>query len=93
MGKSRRHEGIKTTTITFTDSDIVQRWMVTTEGCPLCAKIKRDLKKEFKSGEIKATDVGDEKGFEIVTQLGLDETPVFVVELVEGFPVKYIIDE
>ena len=67
--------------------------MVTTEGCPLCAKIKRDLKKEFKSGEIKATDVGDEKGFEIVTQLGLDETPVFVVELVEGFPVKYIIDE
>ena len=43
---------------------------MTTEGCPLCAKIKRDLKKEFKTGKIKATDVGDEKGFEIVTQSG-----------------------
>ena len=41
----------------------------------MCAKIKRDLKKEFKTGKIKATDVGDEKGFEIVTQLGLQENP------------------
>jgi hypothetical protein len=83
----------KTTTITFRESDIAQRWLLTSEGCPTCAQLKRDLKKEIKSGEIKVTDVGDDKGFEMVQELNLTEAPMFIVELKPGFPVKYIIDE
>jgi len=55
--------------------------------------LKRDLKKEIKSGEIKVTDVGDDKGFEMVKELNLTEAPMFIVELKAGFPVKYLIDE
>ena len=62
-----------------------------------CAQIKKDMKKEFASGVIKATDVGDEKGFEILTTLGLAEAPVFIIELTkeatERTGVKYIVDE
>jgi hypothetical protein len=84
-----------TTIVTFKKSDILQRWLVTTENCPTCAEIKRDFKKEFKSGELKATDVGDEKGFEIITKLGIEEVPIFIVELKPGHPsgVQYIVDE
>lgn len=68
---------------------------MTTEGCPTCAEIKKDFKQEFKSGKIKAVDVGSDKGFEIVAGLGLSEVPVFVVELKPGHSsgVKYLIDE
>jgi hypothetical protein len=57
--------------------------------------LKKDFKKEIKSGKMKVTDVGDDKGFDIVTALGLDEVPVFIVELKPGHPsgVKYIVDE
>ena len=51
------------------------------------------MKKEFASGVIKATDVGDPKGFEILTTLGIAEAPMFIIELKPGFPVKYVIDE
>jgi hypothetical protein len=89
------NESKNTTIISFKESDILQRWLVTTEGCPTCAEAKRDFKKEFKSGKIKPIDVGEDKGFEIITELGLTEVPVFVVELKPGHPsgVKFIVDE
>jgi hypothetical protein len=57
--------------------------------------LKKDFKKEIKAGKIKVTDVGDDKGFDIVTVLGLDEVPVFIVELNPGHSsgIKYLIDE
>ena len=81
--------------ISFKASDIVQRWVVTTEGCPTCEEIKQDYKKDFKSGKLKTTDVGDDKGFDIITQLGIDEVPVFIVELRADHPsgIKYVVDE
>jgi predicted DCC family thiol-disulfide oxidoreductase YuxK len=81
--------------VTFKESDILQRWVVTTDGCPTCSEIKKDFKKEIKAGTLKFTDVGDDKGFEIVTALGIDEVPVFIVELKHGHPsgIKYILDE
>ena len=42
---------------------------------------------------IKCTDVGDEKGFEMIQALGIDAVPIFIVELNDGFPVRYLIDE
>jgi hypothetical protein len=42
---------------------------------------------------MKVTDVGDEKGFEMISELGINSTPSFVVELRDGFPVKYLLDE
>jgi hypothetical protein len=93
--KGAKPQKSKATVISFKESDIVQRWLVTTEGCPTCEEIKRDFKKDFKSGKIKATDVGDDKGFEIITDLGIDEVPLFIVELRADHPsgIKYIIDE
>ena len=84
-----------TTIITFKKSDIVQRWLVTTQGCPTCEEIKRDFKKEFRTGVLKATDVGDTTGFEIITALGIEEVPVFIVELRPDHPsgVRYLLDE
>jgi hypothetical protein len=55
--------------------------------------LKRGLKKEIKAGVIKLTDVGDEKGFEIIAELGINEVPIFIVELNDGFPIRYVIDE
>jgi len=57
--------------------------------------LKSDLKKEIKAGTVKCTDVGDEKGFEIVKELGIDAVPVFIVELNDGVVegIKYLIDE
>jgi hypothetical protein len=55
------------------------------------------MKKEFAAGIIKATDVGDEKGFEILTTLGIAEAPVFIIELTPEatarLGIRYIIDE
>ena len=55
------------------------------------------MRAEFKSGKIKYIDVGDEKGFEILTTLGLAEAPVFIIELnpeaEKRTGVKYLIDE
>jgi hypothetical protein len=46
---------------------------------------------------MKATDVGDDKGFEMLTALGIQEAPMFIVELTPEASsrtgVKYIIDE
>ncbi len=81
------------TLISFKEKDIKQRWLITSDGCPTCAQLKRDLKKEIKEGVIKLTDVGDEKGFEIIAELGINEVPIFIVELNDGFPVRYLIDE
>ena len=67
--------------------------MISTEGCPTCDQLKRDLRKEIKKGMIKCTDVGDEKGFEMIQALGIDAVPIFIVELNDGFPVRYLIDE
>jgi hypothetical protein len=94
-GKQQGEGKSKTTVISFKESDIVQRWLVTTEGCPTCEEIKKDFKKDFKSGKIKATDVGDDKGFEIITDLGIDEVPIFIVELRSDHPsgIKYVVDE
>ena len=85
----------KTTVVSFRESDIAQRWIVTTEGCPTCEELKKEYKKDIKSGKLKTTDVGDDKGFEIITELGIDEVPIFIVELVPDHSsgVKYIIDE
>ena len=57
--------------------------------------VQPQFKKEIKAGTLKFTDVGDDKGFEIVTALGIDEVPVFIVELKHGHPsgIKYILDE
>jgi len=55
--------------------------------------LKHNLRKEIKKGIVKLTDVGDEKGFEIISELGIDAVPIFITELREGFPVRYIIDE
>ena len=84
-----------TTIISFKESDIAQRWLITTDGCPTCEEIKSDFKKEFKSGKIKSTDVGDDKGFEIITALGINEVPIFIIELKPGHPsgILYIVDE
>ena len=81
------------TLISFKEKDIKQRWLITSEGCPTCEQLKRDLKKEIKEGVIKLTDVGDEKGFEIIAELGINEVPIFIVELNDGFPIRYVIDE
>lgn len=81
------------TLISFREKDIKQRWLISTEGCPTCEQLKRDLRKAIKEGIIKCTDVGDETGFEIIQALGIDEVPIFIVELNDGFPVKYLIDE
>lgn len=55
------------------------------------------MKKEFASGVIRATDVGDEKGFSILTELGISEAPMFIIELTDEAEartgVRYIIDE
>jgi hypothetical protein len=53
------------------------------------------MRAEFKSGKIRYTDVGDDKGFEILTTLGITEAPMFIVELKPGHPsgIRYIIDE
>jgi hypothetical protein len=81
------------TLISFKEKDIKQRWLITSEGCPTCEELKRGLKKEIKAGVIKLTDVGDEKGFEIIAELGINEVPIFIVELNDGFPIRYVIDE
>ena len=69
--------------------------MITSEGCPTCEQLKHDLKKDIKSGMIKVTDVGDDKGFEMIQALSIDATPVFIIELNEGVVegVQYLIDE
>jgi hypothetical protein len=81
------------TLISFKEKDIKQRWLITSDGCPSGAQLKRDFKKEIKSGKIKLTDVGDDKGFEIISELGIDSVPIFIVELNDGFPIRYLIDE
>jgi len=83
------------TLISFKEKDIKQRWLITSDGCPSCEQLKHDLKKEIKNGTIKLTDVGDEKGFEIISELGIDSVPIFIVELNDGVAkgVKYLIDE
>ena len=73
--QSQKPAGSKTNIISFKESDILQRWLITAQGCPVCAQIKKDMKKEFAAGIIKATDVGDDKGFEILTTLGIAEAP------------------
>ena len=90
--RARKHDK-KVTLISFKEKDIKQRWMITSEGCPTCEQLKHDLKKDIKSGMIKVTDVGDDKGFEMIQALSIDATPVFIIELNDGFPVKYLIDE
>ena len=84
-----------TISISFKESDIVQRYLISSEGCPSCSQIHKDLKKEFKSGKIIDLDVGSEQGFEILTTLGIDGVPAFIVELdPDKFKgVKYILDE
>ena len=91
----RKKENKNTSLISFRESDIAQRYLISSEGCPSCAQIHRDLKKEFKSGKLIDLDVGDEKGFEIVKYLGLDSVPAFIVELRDDHPskTKYILDE
>jgi hypothetical protein len=81
--------------VNFKESDILQRWVVTTSGCPTCSEIKKDFKKEIKDGTLKVADVGSDEGFEIITTLGIDEVPVFIVELKPGHSsgIKYLIDE
>jgi hypothetical protein len=81
------------TLISFKEKDILQRWLITSEGCPTCEELKHNLRKEIKKGIVKLTDVGDEKGFEIISELGIDAVPIFITELRDGFPVRYIIDE
>lgn len=76
--------------IKFTESDIKQRWLLTTELCPTCGQAMADYSEDIKSGKLKVTEVGDEKGFDIITKLNLFETPVFIIELNDG---RYLIDE
>lgn len=76
--------------IRFKESDIAQRWLLTTQFCPTCNRAKRDFKNDIKSGKLKVTDVGDDKGFDILSKLSLFETPVFIIELKNG---TYLIDE
>ena len=85
---SGQQNGVKV--IRFKESDIAQRWLVTTEFCPDCARAKKDFKKEIKEEKLKIADVGSDKGFDIITKLGLFETPVFIIELKDG---TYLIDE
>jgi len=40
-------------------------------------------------GEIKVTDVGDEKGYDIIQKLNLWAVPSFIIELLDG---TYIIE-
>ena len=93
-GASKKREK-NVTLISFKEKDILQRWLITSDGCPTCEQLKHDLRKEIKKGIVKITDVGDEKGFEIVAALGIDAVPVFIVELNDGAVegVKYLIDE
>ena len=92
--KSNKKES-KTTLISFKESDIMQRYLISSEGCPSCSQIHRDLKKEFKSGKLIDLDVGSDQGFEIITTLGVNAVPVFVVELdpKKFNGIKYILDE
>ncbi len=76
--------------IRFRRSDITQRWLITTDGCPDCAQAKKDHKIEITNGEIRVVDVGDDKGFEIIKKLNLWEVPSFVIELSDG---TYIIEQ
>ena len=103
--KSSRNQGVSqrragraganknTTLISFKEKDIKQRWLITSEGCPTCEQLKHDLKKEIEKGIVKCTDVGDDVGFAIIQALGIDAVPIFIVELKDGFPVRYLIDE
>lgn len=75
--------------IRFRRSDIAQRWLLTTDGCPDCYQAKKDHKKEIAQGEIKVIDVGDDKGFDIIQKLNLWEVPSFIIELSDG---TYIIE-
>ena len=92
-GAKEKSSNKNITLVSFKNKDIKQRWLITSEGCPSCGQLKRDLRKEIKSGTIKLTDVGDDKGFEIISELGIDSVPIFIVELNDGFPMRYIIDE
>lgn len=76
--------------IRFTESDIRQRWLVSVEFCPDCERAKKDHADDIASGKLKVADVGSDKGFDIITNLNLFETPVFIIELNDG---RYLIDE
>lgn len=93
-GASKKREK-NVTLISFKEKDILQRWLITSDGCPTCEQLKHDLRKEIKKGVVKITDVGDDVGFEIIQALGIDSVPVFIVELNDGAVegVKYLIDE
>ena len=95
--KPKKTEKRAVTEIHFTEKDILQRWLLGTENCPSCRQIKSDMRAEFKSGKIKYTDVGDDKGFHILTTLSVREAPLFVIELTQEaskrLGIKYIIDE
>lgn len=70
--------------IKFKEVDIAKRWLVITEGCPLCAMYKKKYKILIADGRMEITDVGDDKGFELLTKMGIDEVPSVVIELKSG---------
>ena len=88
--KQRKENGAAHRVIKFKESDILQRWLVTTEFCPTCGAAKKDNADDIKSGALRITDVGDDKGFDILSKLNMFEVPLFVIELKDG---TYIIDE
>jgi len=71
-------------TIRFRNSDIVKRYLITTEGCPLCSELKKQFRSGIKSGSVIVTDVGDELGFSLLKELGINEAPTVVIELKNG---------
>jgi glutaredoxin len=75
----------KNKTITFRKSEIAQYWLVVSDGCPFCAETKENLMDEINSGEIRAVDIEDIKGTEIINELGINEVPVLVVEMKPTF--------
>ena len=75
--------------IKFKESEILQRWLLTNEGCPDCELAKKDFKREIKNGNVKVVDVGDDIGFKIIKTLNLWEVPSLIFELKDG---RYIIE-
>lgn len=74
-------------TIRFKNSDIAKRYLITTEGCPLCSEVKKQFKAGIKDGSVIVTDVGDELGFSLLKELGIDEAPTVVIELKNGIKI------
>jgi len=72
------------------EGEIKQIWLVTEETCPACEAIKNELVADLEAGSVKVVDVGDEKGYDIVTKLDLMEVPMLVVELQNGQYLRYV---